>query len=282
MVVRQAFTVTRLGESISKDMYISHKAFERSMAVLHDYQDLINKNNVKKVYVIGTEMLRRARNSNDFTDKVKRVFGWPVHVISGEEEGRMTYRAAVTGIVGAAQPALVVDVGGGSTEIVRGVGENIQKIISLAMGVVRMAGKIKKGGKLSIDMQRELTKEIHEILAGHSDILRGPADTILIGSGGTITTLAAIKEMMTVYDPEKIHGYEMKRDELESIYHHINPMPLTERRTLPGMLPGREDVLPYGILIYIELMKISGIQKIYATDRGLRFGYLQSLTSTGD
>ncbi len=280
--VRQAYRVTRLGESISGDRVISRDALERSMKVLHQYNDIIHRYKVHAVKVFGTEMLRQAVNTYTFSERVKENFGWSVSVISGEEEARLTYAGAITGIITDAQPALVVDVGGGSTELVQGEGRDVLSVCSIPLGVVRMAEKMQLREKLSSKNALELILYIRQSLSGHKDILQGSSETILIGSGGTMTTVAAIKQKMPHYDPEKLHGFMLTLSDLESFYHRINKMTLTERKKLPGMLAGREDVLLYGILIFIEILKMAGQKEIYATDRGLRYGYLQSTKSIGD
>ena len=281
VVVKQAFTVTRLGESISGDLVIRPGASTKAVTVLHTYQDMIKQHQAEQVSVVGTEMLRLAKNRSVFCDTIYRQFGWPVDIISGEEEGRLTYIGAVSGLAEANQPVLVIDVGGGSTELVRGIGLHIIKSVSLPLGVVRFSEKTGGRTQLPEDLCRDLRLEIKKSVSQTGDLLNVPSGTMLIGSGGTVTTVAAVKASMTTYDPEKLHGYILTQEDLDLVFQKLNRMSLEERRKVPGMLPGREDVLLYGILIFLVLMEMSGLRMLYATDRGLRFGYLEKQINTG-
>ncbi len=252
------------------------------MKVLQEYENIARRFDVEELYVIGTEMLRRAKNAHLFCRMVNKKFGWNVSILSGEEEGMLTYTAAVKGITRDNQPALVVDVGGGSTEIVRGIGSQIQSSLSIPLGVVRLAEKTQMSANLSKLQYNELASEIRRSVEASLELFSIPPDTKFIGSGGTITTAAAIQEKMTTYDPEKLHGYILTDEDLHAIYHQLNQLSLAERKSLPGMVPGREDILLYGIIIFIVLIEITGFKKIYVTDRGLRYGYLLNIKKTGD
>jgi len=280
--VKQAFSVTRLGDSISRDGVIREDAIDRSMKVLEEYENMARRYRAAKLYVIGTEMMRRAKNAQLFCRMVNKKFGWNVTILSGEEEGRLTYAAAVGGIGGDDQPVMVVDVGGGSTEIVRGIGCQIQSALSLPLGVVRLAENTHMCANLSKLQYLELASEIRASVENSRAFISIAPDTKFIGSGGTITTVAAIKEKMTTYDPEKINGYALTHKDLRAIYRQLNQLSLAERKNLPGMVPGREDILLYGIIIFIVLIELTGLTKIYVTDRGLRYGYLLNIKNTGD
>jgi exopolyphosphatase/guanosine-5'-triphosphate,3'-diphosphate pyrophosphatase len=280
--VKQVFTVTRLGESITGKKIITEPAFKRSLGVLQEYRDMIARYQVENIYILGTEMLRQAKNSEIFQTEIRNRFGRDVTVISGEEEGRYTYIGAIAGIAVDNRQVLVVDVGGGSTEIIRGTGKKIERVASLPLGVVRLAEKHGDVKNWSAKLDRELIREIERSIGTRRDVLTGAPDAIMIGSGGTVTTVAAIQKKMRVYEPDAVLGHLLSIDTLESMYDEISRMKVEQRRAITGMLPGREDVLPFGILIYITLMKLAGIRSLYATDRGLRFGYLSEKLAAGE
>ena len=271
--VVQEFKVTRLGEDLLSTGNLSQQAMARTIKVLAHYKDIITKNDVQMVDLVGTESLRQAGNSNEFVNRLDEDLGWSCRIISGEEEGHYSYMGACRELISVDQEAVVVDVGGGSTEVVCGKGNTIRFLNSLPVGVVKLAEMYKKQVHLS---EQEREKILHDV----ENIIRDLAikkGIKLIGSGGTITTLVAIKEKIQVYDPEIINGYQLRLSQMEALYRMINDMNVRERKKLPGLLPGREDVILYGILIFIALMRLYNFNVVRASDRGLRFGYFYSL-----
>ena len=267
--VMQAFNVTRLGEGLQKTGRISTEAADRTLQVIRSYRSLIEKRNVSSVHLVGTEALRKAVNSDEFIKRVQKEFGWVCTVLSGDDEAQFGYKGTIRELVRPDQNAVVIDVGGGSTEIVCGQGDDITFFDSIPVGVVKIAemydGPIRISESTRVQILNDLKSAFRDVAC--------PDNSILIGSGGTITTLVAIKEKMSSYDPEQINGYRLGIGELAEMYDHLNAMTASQRLSLPGLLPGREDVILFGILIFMAIMKKCGFEHIQASDRGLRFGY---------
>ena len=271
--ILQRFNVTRLGENTQSSGVISEQAMERSISVLQNYFSEIDDKAADEVYVLGTESLRKASNSNDFIERIREKFDWNLQIISGEQEAYYSFIGASNTAPEIDNDRLVVDVGGGSTEIILGSENKIQYAKSIATGVVKIAEQFTMQSRLSISEINSLTS----FLKGTFSRLSIPGNATLIGTGGTITTLAAIKEKMTDYDPELINGYSLNLDDLCELFDMLNRLSLDLRRKLPGLVAGREDVIIYGTMIYIVLMRLYNLKTIIASDRGLRFGYLYDL-----
>ena len=271
--ITQSFEVTRLGKGLHSSGRISNEGINRTLHVLKSYRSLIEQQNIASVHLVGTESLRKAVNKEEFITEVQKEFGWSCSILSGEEEAKFSYTGTTRELMCPDQSAVVIDVGGGSTEIVIGKGDNISFLKSFPVGVVRLAETHNSNIRISESARKN-------ILSGLNKTFRNvpfPDKAILIGSGGTITTLVAIKEKMASYDPEQINGYRLKITEMEQIYDELNGMSAVQRLSLPGLLPGREDVILFGTLIFMAIMRAYGVDQILASDRGLRFGYFYHL-----
>ena len=269
----EKFNVTRLGKDVQHTNQLSQSAVERTMDILGEYHRDITEAGIDDVHVLGTESLRVAENGADFKNLLLSEYGWDLRILTGEEEAYYSYLGAVDLIADNGSPTIVVDVGGGSTEIIIGKQNLVSFKQSYPVGVVKLAEKFNMKPKLSGKDRNDILQSIHDTI-GNVSI---PANAQLIGSGGTISTLAAIKEQMYIYNPEIINGYVLNITDLSDLYTMLNQMSISKRRKLPGLVPGRADVILYGILIYFTLMQEYGYKKITASDRGWRFGWFYHL-----
>lgn len=272
-IVLQRFHVTRLGEGVHVNGTLTEPAMERTLKILDEYDLEIKQQSQIKVHAVGTQALRFAGNAKEFIQRVKDRYNWDIHVISGEEEARFSFMGALDAIDTDRSEIIVMDVGGGSTEIISGINESISGHQSLPIGVVRAGEKL----KMKVNLDSADRGSLIEWAESCFQQLVFPVPSIakLIGVGGTITTLAAIKDSMQIYDPEKINGYILDRENLWTLFEMLNALSLEKRRKIPGLVPGREDVIVYGTLVFLAFMNFTGINQIIASDRGLRFGYLK-------
>ena len=273
----QKFNVTRLGEGVIKTGILQQKAIKRSIAVLREYAKDISRFEVENVMVIGTQALRMVQNASEFTEMVRDEFGWIIKIISGEEEAKYSFLGALDAVDVADEPVTVIDVGGGSTEIIFGVMGEIQVTVSLPVGVVRFAENLNMKVKLDEKNRQQITDWATLEFSKITFLDRLINCKTMIGVGGTVTTLVAIVEKMKIYKPDLVNGYVLERDTLWHLFYKLNEKSLIERQEVPGLVKGREDVILYGILIILTLMDYVKINQITASDRGIRFGYLKSL-----
>jgi exopolyphosphatase/guanosine-5'-triphosphate,3'-diphosphate pyrophosphatase len=273
----QKFAVTRLGKGMANTGMISRESMQRTFDVLDEYKTIIDKANIGKVHLVGTDALRSATNNVVFEDLILKNYGWKIDIIPAIDEANFSFLGALETNTPLVNPVMVVDVGGGSTEIIIGSEKNILVTDSLPLGVVRIGESTGMDSQLTSEKINLINQQIATVLAASSIDFENQNIGSLIGVGGTITTLVAIKEKMTQYDPEKVNGYRLNMATLEHIFGYLNSMSIEERRQLPGIVPGREDVILYGTLIFRTIMELMEISEVIASDRGLRFGYLKYL-----
>jgi exopolyphosphatase/guanosine-5'-triphosphate,3'-diphosphate pyrophosphatase len=266
--------ITRLGGGFSKETGLSLDARSRSMAVLHDFAQEIQRHGVGKIRAVATSAVRDAVNGKDFIAEVFQRTGILLEVIDGREEGLLTLRGIFSGIR-AEGDVLIFDIGGGSTEYTLARDEAPLFTKSLALGVVRLTE-----GKKSIQaMEDKINRELEELL---KDLTRAgyPAcapDTKLIGTAGTPTTLAGIDLGVADYAAVSVHGHILSLDVIRNIYERILPLTPEQCLLVPGIEKGREDLILAGTLITLRTMEQFGFDYLTVSESGLLEGLLLTL-----
>jgi len=268
---------TRLGEGLRATGIISDEAAERTVRAVSEFMERLSTHYPDGVSVVGTEAIRRAGNAEWFISTVKERTGVEIETISGEEEARrmlMGVRAAVGDIAGDG-PKLVVDIGGGSTELVATHDFTDCAAASVQVGAVTLYEEhIEHDPPLAgeLDMLREHAREL---LAPEGGLLSGGRR--LIGTAGTITTLAAVELGLKEYDPAVVTGHEITRGALETVLERLSATDSSGRLEMPGLESGREDVIVSGAVLLGVIMDISDSGSILVSDYGLREGNLLNL-----
>lgn len=275
---RQKFIVTRLGEGISKSDMIKEEAMQRTLDALEEFNQIIRELHIQSVHVLGTEALRKAKNSNIFKDMVRAKFDWDLQIIKPTDEATYSYLGALDSIHKPDGQNLVIDVGGGSTELILGEKMIIRSSCSIPVGVVRLAERYSMKQQLSADDRTQIESVLHDNFGSQKIFNDLKRNITIIGVGGTITTLVAIQQKMFRYDPGKVNGYVIDVSKINNLFTYLNSLSLEERRRIPGLVKGREDVILYGTLIFLYLLRQTKQNCIVASDRGLRFGYLKWLS----
>ncbi|GAB4417704.1 MAG: bifunctional 3-dehydroquinate synthase/phosphatase [Thermodesulfovibrionales bacterium] len=287
--------ITRLAEGVRETGMLSEENMEKSLSVLKRFSHTIERYGVTDVKAIGTSALREAENSSDFIERVLRETGIRIEIISGEEEAGLTAKGVMLGLrdVTAAksvEPLLIIDIGGGSTEwIIYGKDTSHGTIPA---GVVNLYEKFIKtdppshdeisalNREIDLSLERDILKQAcpEEILNQvQNDTFRVQHDisiTNLIGTGGTITTLASIDLGLKEYNPERIHGHTLSLERLYQIRDKLISLPFKERQAIPGLEIERADLIIPGILLTIRITEISGCGEIMVSDYGLLEGIM--------
>ncbi|MGZ6468731.1 MAG: Ppx/GppA phosphatase family protein, partial [Bdellovibrionota bacterium] len=226
------------------------------------------------VRAVATSGSRDARNSPAFFAEVKEKFGIPVRVISGEEEALLSFRGALPDDVKDPHSIAVLDIGGGSTEVV-GLKPGSEKELfrySFDMGCVRLTERyLKNDPPLTSEIQ-ELVKFVKADLAGKQDILDAVKGRILVGVAGTATYLASASLGLKKFDPERIDGYFMTREAIQKLIKEFEKLTAAQKLGLGGMDKGRADVILAGAYILDEVLALAGLSGFRASIRGLRYG----------
>jgi len=286
-VVHRDRAVTRLGGKFSEEYgLIDDDAASRTVDVLRRFSTSLKKHKVNHVKVVGTSVIRRARNRVKFLNDVYQETGLKIDVITGHDEALLTLRGVLQ-VIGRNGRYVVMDIGGGSTEYILGHDEEVSSVYSIEMGVVSLTEKFilsdppshMEQSRLETKIGSELTDLISEINANQPDLpfFSGDKGAILAGTAGTPTTLAAIDQGMEAYKPERINGYQLPLDRLKTMYDRLSGLTLMERRKIPSLEKGREDVILAGIFIILKTMELLDFKVMVVSDSGLLEGVMLGL-----
>lgn len=285
-------TITRLGEGVDKTRRLAPAAVERNLACLRAYADDLRAHGSPPLDVVGTSALRDAHGAEAFLDEAEQILGVRPRVIAGDEEARLTFRGALSGLELRGK-LLVFDVGGGSTELILGdapVAESdgstpkagaIESRVSLDIGSVRLFERhVHNDPPLASEIE-SIEAQIAAELASAAPLSRlaaGEAIT-LVGVAGTVTTLKALELGLVRYDAALVHGAALSLSAVEMLCEKLSALSLDARKRLPGLEPKRADVIVAGAFIVRDLLRRAGASQLVVSDRGVRFGLLEGLIS---
>lgn len=275
--IRRQAVITRLGQGVDKTRRFSSEAMERTLEVIADYKKVLEEAGVESVRVVATSAARDAENGQEFVDEVKNRFGFDVLVLSGMEEAMWAFLGATSDFPFPkpySRP-VIIDIGGGSTELAYGQGMSLQKIFSLDIGSVRLTEMFVKSDPPSSEEIESVKSYVQEKVASPiEEIVKADSDLIAIGVAGTITTLSAIKQKMEVYDPGKIHLSTLTVEEIRDMLDQLMSVSLEDRKKIPGLEPKRADVIVAGTVITLEILERLGLDKLTVSERDLLDGLI--------
>jgi exopolyphosphatase/guanosine-5'-triphosphate,3'-diphosphate pyrophosphatase len=255
--VARRLTITRLGEGVDQRRKLLPSPVARVRNVLSDYRRELEQLGAERVLAIGTSAVRDADNGEAFLGEVEWSYGFTSRLLSGEEEAELTRRGVSNGrILG--DETVVLDVGGGSTELI-----TARDRVSLDLGCVRLTERHLRSDPPAREELEDAARAVRKALPDWR-----PRDAI--GVAGTVTSLAALE--LGEYDPERIHGYRLSRESVERQLERLASLPLGERRELPGLEPERAPVIVAGALIVREVLDRYGLDGLEASERDLLHG----------
>jgi exopolyphosphatase/guanosine-5'-triphosphate,3'-diphosphate pyrophosphatase len=267
--VTRRLEITRLGEGVAASRLLRPAAAARTAAAVNSFVRLAADNGVTSPVVAGTHALRAARNP----DALLARLGVPVRILSGREEARLAYVGALAGIrpLQARTKILVVDIGGGSVELTWGTSTRIWGIRSLPVGAVAMTERfLGHDPPLASEVAALRTALTRRLTPGLARIAGRPLR--IVGVGGTITTLAAVEQRLSPYDPERIHRFRLTRRAVDAMTSRLLPMTEAERLRLPGLQPERADIILAGALVLRHLLAVLGCPQITVSEADLLWG----------
>jgi exopolyphosphatase/guanosine-5'-triphosphate,3'-diphosphate pyrophosphatase len=269
--IRDEHHIARLGKGVDANGMIQEETFHRVRGILGELKSIADASGVEHVVACGTSALRDAVNRDEFLAFINLELGLDIRVISGEEEAELTYLGSVSDYypVDSNAEYAVLDIGGGSTELVSGTGTGVRSALSMDMGSVRITERILKKNPPTKDSVEEATQFIRQHILKLTAL---PAATKLLGVAGTLTTLAALDLNLKEFDREAVNRYILSRETIERILHELLPLSLDQLKAYPQIHPQRADILVAGILILKEVLAAAQLQKIAVSDRGLRYG----------
>lgn len=275
--IRRQAIITRLGQDVDETHRFSSEAMERTLQVIADYKKVLEEAGAESVRVVATSAARDAQNGQEFVDEVKNRFEFDVLVLSGMEEAMWAFLGATSDFPFPkpySRP-VVIDIGGGSTELAYGQGMSLQKIYSLDVGSVRLTEMFVKSDPPSPAEIESVKSYVQEKVASPiEEIVKADSDLIGIGVAGTITTLSAIDQKMEVYDPGKIHLSTLTVEEIRDILGQLVSVSLEDRKKIPGLERKRADVIIAGTVITLEILERLGLDKLTVSERDLLDGLI--------
>ena len=266
--------ITRLGEGVNVSGRLSGAAVERTLEALREFSECCGDLGVSRTAAVGTAVLRRAENGASFLDRA-RSLGIDVEVITGEEEGLLVFRGACSGLKTAHEKILTIDIGGGSTELVRGGMNRPEACVSHEIGSVAATERFLHDDPPSARSIEELKIHSTEIFRKTAGEWAWGGDHLCIGVAGTISTLAMIDLELPEYDPARVHGHRLGLDNVRRLADALLGMKAERRREIPGIQPKRADIIHAGSAILLALMEAFGIGAILVSECDIRYGLLQ-------
>lgn len=285
--IERVVAITRLGEGVHHTRRLGADAMERTLAQLAAHRDVLDRQGVTRVRAVATSATRDASNGTEFLDRAESVLGVRPELLSGEDEGRLAFLGATAGLaaVEARPPFLVVDIGGGSTELMLGR-DSVERVVSIDIGAVRLTEL-----ELHADPPRpeELTNAIGRVqdllddavrTMFDDDVARGFAEleaATLVGIAGTITTVAAVEIGLPRYDPAVVHGFRLTRPAAEDVFRTLATETLADRVHNPGLPAARADVIVGGCCVLVGIMRRLQSEALVVSDHNLLHGVCAEL-----
>lgn len=266
--------ITRLGGGFSRETGIARDAWERGRACLQQFSVAIRQHGVTTVRAVATSAVRDAGNGPAFVAAMEQQTGIRLAVIDGITEGRITLAGVRAGLDEDPHQMVLFDVGGGSTEYTLTRDGSPFFVQSLPLGVVRLTeGKADHAAMLD-KINRELDLLEQRLQAAGEPMPQ--AASLLVGTAGTATTLAAISLQMTDYDYRRVNNHRLAYDEVRRIFELLAPLSPVERLAVPGLEQGREDLIVAGCLITLKTMERFGAASMKVSDYGLLEGLVSA------
>jgi exopolyphosphatase/guanosine-5'-triphosphate,3'-diphosphate pyrophosphatase len=263
--------LTRLGEGLDDGGELLPEPIERTVEVVAAMVEEARQASVAEIAAVGTAGLRIASNSATFLDAVRERTGVDIEVISGEEESRLAYLAVTSALHLGDNTLVVFDSGGGSSQFTFGRGDRVDERFSVNVGAVAFTERFGLDGVVD----EQTLGAARDAIAADLDRLDGrPVPDVVVGMGGALTNLAAVKHQLATYDPSVIQGATLEAAEVDRQIELYRTRNADERRDIVGLQPKRAEVILAGALIVHTVLAELGRDRLTVSDRGLRHGVL--------
>ena len=273
--VDRRLTITRLGEGVDRKKVLSERALSRTLTCVAEYAALCGELEVERIRVTGTSAVRDATNRDELFEGIRRLTGREAEVLSGDDEARLTFVGAIADLAGS-DPVLLVDIGGGSTELVFG-DDAPTTGMSLDIGCVRMLERHLHSDPPTIEELDALRRDVGEQLAKVRPSFEVPTNTRLVGVAGTVTQLAALKAGLPVYDPDVTHHAVLSHGDVRLLARRLASLPFEQRKQTRGLQPGRADVIVAGAEILLAVMETFDMAEVLVSEKDILDGLVLDL-----
>jgi exopolyphosphatase/guanosine-5'-triphosphate,3'-diphosphate pyrophosphatase len=273
--------ITRLGEAVDATGRLSVAAIQRTSDTLREYRDVMDGFGVARVRMTATSAARDAVNRDEFFQSARQAIGVEPELLTGDEEGRLSFLGATRELDPANGPFLVVDIGGGSTELVLGA-DRPNGVHSLDVGCVRVTEKFLHRDPPAPDELSDALSEVRDLL---EDVIRQQPEVaearLMVGLAGTITTVAAVEIGLPVYDRQRIHHFDLTRNAVEDVFRTLATERRADRIHNPGLEEARADVIVGGCVVLAAVMRFFGFDHCLVSEADLLDGIAIELLESG-
>jgi exopolyphosphatase/guanosine-5'-triphosphate,3'-diphosphate pyrophosphatase len=280
--LRYERVITRLARGMNDTGLLEDAAAKRSIEVLKEFAEIIQVSGASRARCVGTSALREARNSAIFLSMAREASGMEIDLVSGEEEAALMARGVLSSIR-KPDSYVIVDIGGGSTELIYSAGQNTVGYITEPVGVVKMAEAHMHSDPPSEEELAAIRAEAdllsRKVLEKVSMHMGETGD--LIGTAGTASTLAAIDLGLERFDHRKVHNHKIGIEKLNRMFAMLKSLPLAERAGIKGLEPQRADLIIPGIILTISLMENLGFTSMLISNAGLLEGTVLEIAEEG-
>lgn len=263
--------ITRLGEGVDKTGVLSPAALQRTLRVIADYAATCGELEVERLRVAGTSAVRDARNRDELFAGIQALTGASPELLTGEQEALATF-AGATSDLGAHGEVMVVDIGGGSTELIAGRVGAPERFVSLDIGCVRLFEKHLASDPPAPHELAALRAEAKAMLERARAEIGDRPGGWLVGVAGTVTQLALLKAGVPVYDPDVTHHAVLSHGDVRALARRLASLPYDQRRRVKGLEPGRVDVIVAGAEILLAVLEVFDRPEVVASERDILDG----------
>jgi len=272
--------ITRLSQGVDASGNLTPPALERSYAVLTQYRQLMDEHHVERGLLVATSAVRDAANGAEFLQRAAEITGVEARLLGGNEEATFSYAGATHDLAPDARPTLIVDIGGGSTELAVRVNEALRSY-SMQLGCVRVTERALGSGVVTAAAEsaaREMIAgELDRAFAARPEFSRLVGAVRLVGVAGTVATLAQLDAGLRLYDRGAVHHRHLSRQTVVDWRRRLGSLTPAQRLELPGMVAGREDVLVAGLFILEAVMGRFGVDELLSSEDDIMDGVAASL-----
>jgi exopolyphosphatase/guanosine-5'-triphosphate,3'-diphosphate pyrophosphatase len=275
--VQREMRITRLGQGVDAQRTLRADAIERTVTVLREYGEIIERLGAERVRATATSASRDASNRDEFFDPATEALrGTRPELLSGDDEAALSFLGATAGLQ-EPTPYLVIDVGGGSTEFVLGT-DKPEGLISVDVGCVRLTEQYLHGDPPAPEELSNAVSAVHDHLADVEREIPGVAGAAtVVGLAGTVTTLAAVELGLVDYDPKFTHHFRLTRAAAEDVFRTLATEPIAQRRHNPGLDPGRVDVIVGGAIVVVAILRHFDFGELLVSETDILDGLARSL-----
>ncbi len=275
--------ITRLGQGVDATGELAPEALQRTLSVLRDYRSLCDSYGVSRGRLAATSAARDASNGSEFLAEASRISGFEAEIISGVEEGELSFAGAMADLDSCGADDLVIDIGGGSTEIVL-VRNTVLKAYSMQVGCVRITERALSGdppgtGEVA-EAKALIASQLELAITAIPELLALKPGSRLVGLAGTVATLSMIDQGRLVYDRDEVHHHWLSAERISYWASELSTMPVAKRILLPGMVEGRQDVILGGVLVLEAVLTRLGLDGCLSSEADILDGLAASVSAS--